>query len=63
MREDIESESPSILIVNAGGAAAMSSRITTSVTNTWTTSGWPTWWQPETTYAFSDGRDLEEGED
>ena len=25
--------------------------------------GWPTWWEPETTYAFSDGRDLEDGED
>ena len=63
MRADIESESPSILIVNAGGAAdSMSARITTSVTNTWTTSGWPTWWQPETTYAFSDGRELEKGE-
>ena len=44
-------------------ADSMSSRITTSVTNTWTTSGWPTWWEPDTTYAFSDGRDLEEGED
>ena len=33
----------------------------TDKTNTWTSSGWPTWWEPETTYAFSDGRELEEG--
>ena len=35
----------------------------TDKTNTWTSSGWPTWWEPDTTYAFSDGRDLEDGED
>ena len=35
----------------------------TDKTNTWTSSGWPTWWEPDTTYAFSDGRDLEKGED
>ena len=33
----------------------------TDKTNTWTSSGWSTWWEPETTYAFSDGRELEEG--
>ena len=32
-------------------------------TNSWTTSNWPKWWEPETTYAFSDGRDLPKGED
>ena len=64
MREDIESAAPPALTIKMEGLSdSMSSRITTSVTNTWTTSGWPTWWQPETTYAFSDGRELESGED
>ena len=35
----------------------------TDSTHTWTSSGWPTWWEPETTYAFSDGRELKDGED
>ena len=36
----------------------------TSKTNCWTSSqAWPDWWEPDTTYAFSDGRELEEGED
>ena len=35
---------------------------TTGSTNCWTSSGWPTWWRPETTYAFSDSRELGEGE-
>ena len=64
MREDIESAAPLALTIKMEGLSdSMSSRITTSVTNTWTSSSWPTWWQAETTYAFSDGRDLEEGED
>ena len=64
MREDIEAAAPPALTIKMEGlSASMSSRITTSVTNTWTTSGWPTWWEPDTTYAFSDGRDLEKGED
>ena len=55
-REDIESAAPPALTINMEGVG------NTSKTNTWTSSGWPTWWEPETTYAFSDGRDLEEGE-
>ena len=34
----------------------------TNVTRTWTSSGWASWWEPESTYAFSDGRELGEGE-
>ena len=56
-REDIESAAPPALTINMEGVG------NTSKTNTWTSSGWPTWWEPETTYAFSDGRDLEKGED
>ena len=56
-REDIESAAPPALTINMEGVG------NTSKTNTWTSSGWPTWWEPETTYAFSDGRDLEDGED
>ena len=55
-REDIEDASPPSLTINMEGVG------TTDKTNTWTSSGWPTWWRPETTYAFSDGRELEEGE-
>ena len=56
-REDIEDASPPALTINMEGVG------NTTKTNTWTSSGWPTWWEPETTYAFSDGRDLESGED
>ena len=56
-REDIEDASPPALTIKMEGIG------NTDKTNTWTSSGWPTWWQPETTYAFSDGRDLEDGED
>ena len=56
-REDIESAAPPALTINMEGVG------NTDKTNTWTSSGWPTWWEPETTYAFSDGRDLEKGED
>ena len=55
-REDIESAAPPSLTIKMEGVG------TTGSTNCWTSSGWPTWWQPETTYAFSDGRELEEGE-
>ena len=55
-REDIEDVAPPSLTINMEGVG------TTDKTNTWTSSGWPTWWKPETTYAFSDGRELEEGE-
>ena len=55
-REDIEDASPPALTIKMEGIG------NTDKTNTWTSSGWPTWWEPETTYAFSDGRDLEEGE-
>ena len=55
MREDIESAAPPSLTINMDGIG------TTGKTNTWTSSGWPTWWQAETTYAFSDGRELAKG--
>ena len=57
MREDIESAAPPSLTIKMEGIG------NTDKTNTWTSSGWPTWWEPETTYAFSDGRDLAKGED
>ena len=57
MREDIESAAPPSLTINMEGVG------NTVKTNTWTSSGWPTWWEPETTYAFSDGRELAKGED
>ena len=56
-REDIEDASPPALTINMEGVGM------TKKTNTWTSSGWPTWWKPDTTYAFSDGVDLEEGEE
>ena len=56
-RQDIEDASPPALTIKMEGIG------NTDKTNTWTSSGWPTWWEPETTYAFSDGRDLEKGED
>ena len=56
MREDIEAAAPPALTIKMEGVG------NTDRTNSWTTSGWPTWWQPETTYAFSDGRELAEGE-
>ena len=55
-REDIEDAAPKSLTINMEGEG------TTGSTNCWTSSGWPTWWRPETTYAFSDGREMEEGE-
>ena len=55
-REDIEDAAPPSLTINMEGVG------TTDKTNTWTSSGWPTWWRPETTYAFSDPRELEDGE-
>ena len=56
-REDIEDAAPPALTIRMEDVG------TTDKTNTWTSSWWPTWWKPETTYAFSDGRDLEEGEE
>ena len=55
-REDIEAAAPPALAINMEGVGA------TAKTNTWTSSGWPTWFQPPSTYAFSDGRELEDGE-
>ena len=55
-REDIEDAAPPSLTINMDGVG------TTDKTNTWTSSGWPTWWRPETTYAFSDGRELTDSE-
>ena len=56
-REDIEDAAPPALTIRMEDVG------TTGRTNTWTSSHWPNWWKPETTYAFSDGRDLEEGEE
>ena len=56
-REDIEDAAPKSLTINMEGIGM------TDKTNTWTSSGWPAWWDPETTYAFSDGRELKDGED
>ena len=55
-REVIEDAAPPALTIDMEGVGD------TDKTNTWTSSHWPTWWQAETTYAFSDGRELEEGE-
>ena len=55
-REDIEDASPPALTIRMEDVG------TTDKTNTWTSSGWPTWWQAETTYAFSDGRELTDSE-
>ena len=79
MREDIESAAPKSLTVSmqreltpeerkeliAGKEQIYIKKTVgmTDKTNTWTSSGWPDWWEPDTTYAFSDGRDLEDGED
>ena len=56
MREDIEGACPKSLTVHMEGEG------TTGSTNCWTSSHWPSWWELETTYAFSDGRELEAGE-
>ena len=55
-REDIEAAAPPALTITMDGVGA------TAKTNTWTSSHWPTWFEPATTYAFSDGRELEDGE-
>ena len=55
-REDIEEAAPPALTINMEGVG------TTGSTNCWTSSHWPSWWELETTYAFSDGRELEAGE-
>ena len=52
-RENVEDASPPTLTINMES---------TGSTNCWTSSHWPSWWELETTYSFSDGRDLEEGE-
>ena len=55
-REDIEDASPPALTISMEGVG------NTDKTNTWTSSHWPTWSKLETTYAFFDGRELEEEE-
>ena len=55
-REDIEDAVPKALTINMEGVG------NTDKTNTWTSSGWPPWWEPDSTYAFSDPRELEDGE-
>ena len=52
-RENVEDAAPPALTINMES---------TGSTNCWTSSHWPSWWELETTYSFSDGRDLEEGE-
>ena len=56
-REDIEDAAPPALSIKMEGVGM------TDKTNTWTSSGWNAWWEAETTYPFSEGRNLEEGED
>ena len=56
-REDIEAAAPPALSIGMEGVG------TTGKTNTWTSSGWPAWWSPETAYTFGDAVDLEEGEE
>ena len=55
-REDIEDAVPKALTINMEGVG------NTDKTNTWTSSGWPPWWEPDSTYAFSDPMELEDGE-
>ena len=55
-REDIEDASPPALTINMEGIGM------TGRTNTWTSSGWPSWWSPESTYAFGDPRELTDSE-
>ena len=52
-RENVEDAAPPALTINMES---------TGSTHCWTSSHWPSWWELETTYSFSDGRDLEEGE-
>ena len=56
-RDDIENAAPPSLTIHMDGEGS------TTTTHCWTASHWPTWWQPDTTYAFSDGVDLADGED
>ena len=56
-RDDIEAAAPKSLTINMEGEGS------TTTTHCWTASHWPTWWQPDTTYAFSDGVDLEDGQE
>ena len=55
-RRDIKGVAPKSLTIAMEGVGD------TDKTNTWTSSGWPTWIELDKTYQFSDGRDLEEGE-
>ena len=55
-REDIKDAAPKSLTINMDGEGS------TTTTHCWTASRWPTWWTPDTTYAFSDGEDLAKGE-
>ena len=55
--EDVVLAAPPSLTIHMEGEGS------TTTTHCWSASHWPTWWQPETTYCFSDGVDLEDGED
>ena len=46
MREDIESAAPPFLTIKMEGVGH------TDKTNSWTSSGWPTWWEPEDHLCF-----------
>ena len=56
-RLDLERIAPASLTVAMEGVGK------TAKTNTWTSSGWPEWIDLPTTYQFSDGRDLANGEE
>ena len=56
-REDIEDAAPKSLTIHMEGQGD------TTTTHCWTASHWPTWWQPDTTYPFSDDEDLEDGQE
>ena len=55
-RDAIEAVAPRSLTVSMEGVGD------TDKTNTWTSSGWPSWLEFDPTYQFSDGRELEDGE-
>ena len=57
MRDDIESAAPPYLSPSKWKVSVTPSRPIAGPLPTW-----PKWWEPETTYAFSDGRDLAKGE-
>ena len=55
-RENVEDAAPPALTIRMEDVGM------TDKTNTWTSSGWPSWWSPESTYAFGDPRELTDSE-